>query len=71
MTPYIKMKHSYLSDEEMKRMTIAISNLCNSSLKEEDERAWKMIQGNIDFTEYNYLTKMTNPDNGEDYVFPC
>lgn len=71
MTPYIKMKHSYLNDEEMKRMTIAISNLCNSSLKEEDERAWKMIQGNIDFTEYDYLTKMTNPDSGEDYVFPA
>ena len=69
--PNIEQKSGYLSQENQKKIVISISNMCYSSAKEDDERAWKMMHGNIDFSEYDYLTKLTNPDTGEDYVFPA
>lgn len=69
--PYIEPSTAKLSIENQKLIAESITNLCSSSLKEDDYRAWKMVHGSIDETEYDYLTKMTNPDTGEDYVFPA
>ena len=69
--PYIKISTSRLSKDNLKSIAEAISQMCSIGLKEDDYRAWKMIHGTVDETEYDYLTKMTNPDTREDYVFPA
>ncbi len=69
--PYIKTTTKRLSKDKIKEIGEAISNMCNIALKQDDITAWRMINGNVDLTEYDYLSKMTNPDTGEDYVFPA
>jgi len=69
--PYIKTTTARLSKDNLKLIGESISQMCSSSLKEDDYRAWRMIHGTIDETEYDYLTKMVNPDTGEEYIFPA
>ena len=69
--PYIPITTSRLTKDDLMKIAEAISQMCSINLKSEDYRAWKMIHGTIDESEYDYLTKMTNPDTGEDYVFPA